>query len=388
MKRSARLLPGAFCLLFLLMIPHAPGPTPPAAHAQAVAVSLAPVFTGLAAPVFLTHAGDGSGRLFVVEKGGTIRVAVGGVLQSAPFLDIRSLVTPNSGLGEQGLLGLAFHPNFAFNGQFFVYYTAGNAANTLARYRVSATNPNVADPATGVVLFALPDRYANHNGGMLAFGPNDGFLYVNLGDEGSGGDPEGNAQNLQRMFGKILRLDANQNVNTAPYYGIPPSNPFVGSAGALPEVWAYGPRNPWRSSFDRVYRSFVRLDDVGLAGATFAPAERRPDGQVYWEWIPPEDAACVDWSKVDASVNFPQDVIMQLRLIKPQPSALLWILDGDSSWKGRLYEVGQDGQAHYVSAAFWAANQSHFEEVWKNVMPVSWSQLTDFQQRGLVGTDL
>jgi hypothetical protein len=132
-----------------------------------------------------------------------------------------------------------------------------------------------------------------------------------------------------------------------------------------------------------VYGGYIRLEDVGIAGATFGVAR----GGVL-DWIPPEDAGCVDWSRVDADVNFPKEVIMQFSLLRPLPGALLWVLDGDASWRGRLYEVGGDGRARYVSRAYWDANQAHFGDVWKNVMPVSWKQLLEFGQRGLVGPDL
>jgi glucose/arabinose dehydrogenase len=231
------------------------------AQSVEAAPRLLPAFGGFVfdSPVFVTHAGDGTGRLFVVEQAGTIRVVAGGRVLPAPFLDIRSLVVAG---GEQGLLGLAFHPQFATNGLFYVYYTArpvgaGAGDNTVARYRVSATDPNRADPASGAVLLAIPDRHPNHNGGMLLFGP-DGYLYVGTGDGGGEGDPDGNAQNLQSLLGKLLRLD----VDGAFPYAIPPTNPFVGRPDARPEIWAYGLRNPWRDSFDRATGDLY-IADVG-----------------------------------------------------------------------------------------------------------------------------
>src|SRR5207248_2472722 len=160
---------------------------------------------------------------------------------STPFLDINSLV---SCCGEQGLLSVAFHPNYANNGYFFIDYTNTDGNTVIARYKVSADS-NVADPNSALILKTINQPYSNHNGGQLQFGP-DGYLYVGMGDGGSGGDPQNNAQNLMSLLGKMLRLDVNA---AAPY--IPPSNPFVGNANALPEIWAYGVRNPWRFSFDR-----------------------------------------------------------------------------------------------------------------------------------------
>jgi hypothetical protein len=177
----------------------------PAASAQS-SVRLEEVLSGLRDPVFVTHAGDGSGRLFVIERAGRIRVQANGELQT--FLDITSLV--NSGGSEQGLLGLAFHPQFRSNGIFFVAYTArrnGNA-DTLARYRLSP-DPNRADPGSATILIEQPDRAPNHNGGMLAFGP-DGFLYLGTGDEGAANDSFRNAQDLSSLFGKMLRLDVDR----------------------------------------------------------------------------------------------------------------------------------------------------------------------------------
>src|SRR5262249_47287517 len=158
--------------------------------------------TGFTNPLYVAHAGDGSGRLFVVERGGLIRIISGGAVLSQPFLDVRSIIVSG---GEQGLLGLAFHPNYVQNGRFFVAYTATNGDNTVAEYHVSA-DPNQADSSSGRVLIAIPDFATNHNGGMLAFGP-DGYLYFGTGDGGGGGDPQGNGQNLGTLLGKLLRID-------------------------------------------------------------------------------------------------------------------------------------------------------------------------------------
>jgi glucose/arabinose dehydrogenase len=229
-------------------------PTAPAGPAADQPVGLKLITNDLKQPVFATHAGDDSGRLFVVEKAGTIAIVRDGQRAPQPFLDITSLVTSRG--SEQGLLGLAFHPDYRNNGRFFVYYTAQNGDNTLARYQVSS-DANVADPNSGVVLFAVPDPAANHNGGMLAFGP-DKYLYVGLGDGGSAGDPWGNGQNRNALLGKLLRLD----VDKGDPYGIPADNPWPSASDARPEVWAYGLRNPWRFSFDRATGDLY-IGDVG-----------------------------------------------------------------------------------------------------------------------------
>ena len=220
-------------------------------------VQLQLLVAGLAQPVYITHAGDGSGRLFIVEQGGVIRIFKNGSLLTTPFLNITSRVISG---GEQGLLSVAFHPNYETNGRFFVNYTApgGGAAgqSIIAEYRVSAANPDVADN-TERVLLAIPDPFSNHNGGLNKFGP-DGFLYIGLGDGGSGGDPQNNGQRLDTLFGKVLRI----NVDGAQPYAIPSDNPFVGTTGARGEIWAYGLRNPWRFSFDPCNNRLF-LADVG-----------------------------------------------------------------------------------------------------------------------------
>jgi len=195
-------------------------------------------------PVLLTHAPDGTDRIFVVEQGGRIRVFPNSDAQTSStlFLDISGRVTAG---GELGCLGLAFDPGFASNGYFYVNYTASGPLRTIvSRFRVTA-NPNVADPASELQLFTVGQPYSNHNGGMLAFGP-DGKLYISLGDGGSGGDPLNSGQSLGSVLGKILRLDP-----SLPPPHIPSDNPFVGVAGARGEIWALGLRNPWRFSFDR-----------------------------------------------------------------------------------------------------------------------------------------
>lgn len=206
------------------------------------------VVSGLDRPVDLQHTGDASGRIFIIEKVGRIRVFQDGQLLDTPYLNITDRV--GSGGNEQGLLGLAFHPNYEVNGLFFVNYTDINGNTVIARFRVTG-DPNIADPTGEAVLLRLNQPFRNHNGGVLAFGP-DGYLYAGLGDGGSAGDPQGNAQSLNTWLGKILRLD----VDSADPYAIPPDNPFGN------EIWAYGLRNPWRLSFDRETDDLY-IGDVG-----------------------------------------------------------------------------------------------------------------------------
>jgi glucose/arabinose dehydrogenase len=236
-----RSLPAAALLLFLMAC--RPAPVSAQGNEDLPQVALTAVATGLQSPTAIVSAGDGSGRLFVLEQPGRIRVIAGGQLLSEPFLDLTGRVSTGP---EQGLLGLAFHPDYTENGQFFVDYTGPDGHTVVARYRVSAADPNLADPASAREVLRVEQPFTNHNGGQLEFGP-DGYLYVSLGDGGSGGDPQNNGQNLGTLLGAILRLD----IDGGEPYAVPPDNPFVDREGARPEIWAYGLRNPWRFSFDR-----------------------------------------------------------------------------------------------------------------------------------------
>ena len=235
--------------------------------------------TGLSTPIGLAHAGDATNRLFVVEQAGCIRFYLNGAIVGAPcgqagtrFLDIRAKITSG---GERGLLGLAFHPLYATNGFFFVYYTSvanatpparNNGDIVIARYTVTA-DPNVADPTSERILIVIPHSInSNHNGGQLNFGP-DGFLYAAVGDGGGGGDPFEAGQDITQMLGKLHRIDVNE--PNPPFYRIPPTNPFqtggpgTCATGGCDEIWAFGLRNPWRFSFDRLPPGDLYIGDVG-----------------------------------------------------------------------------------------------------------------------------
>jgi hypothetical protein len=220
-------------------------------------VALEPVFQGLDRPLFVTHAGDGSGRLFVLERGGRIRAGLPGGGPPAVFLDLSDRVATE---GERGLLGLAFHPGFAQNRRFFVHYNAVPDGRTvIAEFRASASDPGVAEPAETVLLTAS-QPFGNHNGGSIEFGP-DGFLYIGVGDGGSGFDPGNRAQDPFELLGKILRIDVDQPAGGLPYSS-PPGNPFVGTGQGRPEVFALGFRNPYRFAFDRGTGALL-VADVG-----------------------------------------------------------------------------------------------------------------------------
>ncbi|HEU5169938.1 MAG TPA: PQQ-dependent sugar dehydrogenase [Gemmatimonadales bacterium] len=238
-------------LLLLLLGACSGGTTGP--PAPPVALALEPVATGLQFPVDLTSP-PGDDRLFVVEKGGRIRIVRDGTILPAAFLDLSGQVSTGS---EQGLLGLAFDPAYATNGRFVLNYTDPNGDTRISALRVSA-DPDLADAASEQVLLAVDQPFSNHNGGQVAFGP-DGYLYVALGDGGDGGDPFGNGQSLATLLGKLLRIDL-----SATPYAIPADNPFAAAAGPATrgEIWAYGLRNPWRFSFDRLTGDLY-IGDVG-----------------------------------------------------------------------------------------------------------------------------
>lgn len=278
----------AFCALLLAVLPGVSAQE----VQRAPILSLQLVTNGLSAPVSVTHAGDGTGRIFIVQQGGQIRIWTGSILLATPFLDVDTI---SACCGERGLLGLAFHPNYATNGLFYVHYSDNSGDTVIARYQVSAGSPNIADPGSAQIVLTQAQPFSNHNGGQLAFGP-DGYLYIGLGDGGSGGDPLNNGQTLTTQLGKMLRIDvdgddfpgdANRN------YAIPASNPFVGNASALDEIWAYGLRNPWRFSFDRATGDLI-IADVG---------------QGLWEEIDFQPAASVGgenygWRRMEGSHCF------------------------------------------------------------------------------------
>jgi glucose/arabinose dehydrogenase len=228
---------------------------------QDVKLELVPAISGLIQPVFVTNAADGSGRIFVVEKAGTIRIAQDGDLLAQPFLDIRDRV--NSGSSEMGLLGLAFPPNYAETGHFFVNYTGNDGKTHIDRFTANPGDPNSADAGSSFAVLDFAQPASNHNGGMLAFGP-DGMLYIGTGDGGASFDRFGNGQNPATLLGKMLRIDVTSDPSVP--YTIPADNPWIDAsldgADVLDEIWAIGLRNPWRYSFDRASGD-LWIADVG-----------------------------------------------------------------------------------------------------------------------------
>ena len=222
--------------------PRADVPTKPFDPAR-VRLALRPVADGLQAPLGIANAGDGSNRLFIVEQGGRIVAVDLETGKTKEYLDLSDQTVPG---GEQGLLGLAFHPDFAENGRLFVNHTNPAGDTIIAEYTADPPQASAVDPSTRRVLLEFDQPYPNHNGGQLAFGP-DGMLYIASGDGGSGGDPHDNGQSLETLLGKLLRIDVD---TPGSGYGVPADNPFVDEPGARAEIWAFGLRNPWRFSFD------------------------------------------------------------------------------------------------------------------------------------------
>lgn len=252
--------------------------------AQSQEIRLTPVATGLTNPIDIQNARDGSNRLFIVQQNGLIRIWRDGALLAAPFLDIRTKTRSSS---ECGLLGLAFPPDYAAKRHFYVNYTTPNCRESIvARYRAAG---DVANPASEEILLTQPQPFSNHNGGGLAFGP-DGYLYIGLGDGGSGGDPQNNGQKTDTLLGKMLRIDTES--GTRAPYALPPSNPFVSDSRYRPEIWATGLRNPWRFSFDRETGD-LWIADVGQNRAeeiNFQP--RASTGGENYGWRTMEGMAC------------------------------------------------------------------------------------------------
>jgi glucose/arabinose dehydrogenase len=268
-------------------------PTPPTASLDvgSIKIRLRAFAGGFDQPVFLTHAGDGTGRVFVADQSGRVSVLDRNGDRIGTFLEISSRV--QSG-GERGLLGLAFHPDYESNGRFFVYYSNNAGDNVVSRFQ--RRSANAADPGSERVILRMDDPFSNHNGGWIAFG-RDGFLYIATGDGGSAGDPLDNAQSLRSLLGKILRID----VNSGSPYGIPDDNPFVGRSGARREIWAYGLRNPWRNSFDRASQDLY-IGDVGQGAREEVNAEpASSDGGVNYGWNTMEGSRCYQGSSCDRS---------------------------------------------------------------------------------------
>ncbi|MBN4076369.1 PQQ-dependent sugar dehydrogenase [Gemmatimonas aurantiaca] len=277
-KTSLIVWAGMLCIVTYLL----------ATNTQAVEVDIQLVTAGLSEPVFVSYApGDAGGRLFVLEQRGRIRIVDGSSLRATPFLDIDSRVLSG---GERGLLGLAFHPQYQSNGYFYVCYTNNSGASIVSRFSVTG-DPNIAEVTSEFIILSQPQPESNHNGGMIAFGPFDGYLYIGFGDGGGSGDQHGiigNSQDPLTFLGKMLRID----VDGAPPYTIPPDNPFAFDDGTLDEIWATGLRNPWRWSFDRETGDMY-IADVGQNAWEEIDFESSASaGGINWGWRLREGAHC------------------------------------------------------------------------------------------------
>jgi len=338
-------------------------------------IALRPVGAGFDNPVLLTNAGDGSRRKFVVEQTGYVRILSGGP-SGTPFLDVHTRVVC---CGERGLLGLAFHPSFATNHKLYVDYTrAADGATVVDEYRVTTNKNNVDENATRRQLLVIAQPYQNHNGGGMAFGP-DGYLYIGMGDGGSGGDPGDRAQNLNSSLGKMLRIDVN-GTSTGKAYRIPSTNPYVGKDG-LDEIWAYGLRNPWRWSFDRV------TGDLWIADV----------GQGTWEEVNRSTAA----SGGGRGVNFGWDDMEGRHCFEPMTGCLtagraLPIVEyahavsgahncsvtGGYVYRGIHYLLLRGGYffADYCSQRIWAVSATASSPAVATLLPISAPNISSFGQ--------
>ncbi len=249
---------------------------------HAIRIDLQPFAEGLDSPVYATGTADESGRLFALEQPGRIRIiGTDGSVATTPFLDIRDRIISG---GERGLLGLALHPDFATNGRLFVDYTqAPDGATVISEFQAKG---DAADPASEQILLTIPQPFANHNGGMVAF-DSTGMLVIGMGDGGSGGDPQGNGQNRDALLGKLLRID----VDGGKPYGLPKDNPFLHATKARPEIWDLGMRNPWRFSFDRQTGDLF-IGDVGQSSWEEIDSERAGTGGLNYGWNLMEGRHC------------------------------------------------------------------------------------------------
>lgn len=275
--------------------PPTPSPSPTAAPASfdptTVGVALESVVDGLSAPLGVVNAGDGSDRIFVVEQGGAIRIVRDGRLLDGAFLDISDRITTG---GESGLLGVAFHPDFPTDPRVFVNYTDLDGDTRISSFVLDTADPDRANAASEVRMMFIDQPYANHNGGAIAFGA-DGFLYIATGDGGSGGDPHGNGQSLETLLGKILRIDVD-GTDGDKRYAIPADNPLVDRAGAAPEIFTYGMRNPWRMSFDRATGD-LWIGDVGQGAWEEIDVVRAGTSGQNFGWNRTEGAHCFEPSE-------------------------------------------------------------------------------------------
>jgi glucose/arabinose dehydrogenase len=317
-----------------------------------VSLGISLVKSGFSSPVLVTNAGDASGRLFVVEQTGRIRILKGSTLLATPFLDLRGAI---SCCGERGLLGLAFHPNYPKTPYFYVNFTDRSGNTVIDRFSVSS-NPNVATRSSGFRIMSITQPYSNHNGGGLAFG-RDGYLYIGMGDGGGAGDPGNRAQSTTSLLGKMLRIDVNHRTSTRNYVS-PSTNPYVGIAG-WDEIWARGLRNPWRWSFDRANGN-LWIGDVGqdryeeidrslVSGTT--PAGRG----LNYGWKVMEGRACYSPSTGCSTANKVLPLVSYQHSVTGADNCAV---AGGYVYRGAAYPVLQGGYVYgdYCSGRIWVVS--------------------------------
>lgn len=339
MKKTILIIIGALCYVLSL---------------NAQSISLNEIAQGFKKPVDIAHAGDQ--RMFIVEKDGLIKIIDNGDVLAVPFLDIDDKV--NSSANERGLLGLAFHPNYETNGIFFIHYNNQNGTTTISRFTVSAADINLADKNSESIILTIAQPFSNHNGGDLNFGP-DGYLYIGMGDGGSGGDPGNRSQNRQELLGKMLRID----IDNGTPYGIPPDNPFANDDETLDEIWAIGLRNPWRFSFDRITGDMY-IGDVGQdvwEEVNFEPAGI--DGGLNYGWRCYEANAPYNLSNCDdiATMTFPVHEYLNI------PSGEGCSITGGYVYRGAKFGSleGKYIYADFCSGKIWSLHRNECGH-WKN----------------------
>lgn len=308
------------------------------------------VMGGFNSPLYVTHAGDDSGRLFVLEQTGRVWIVQDDELLDTPFINLSGVASQDrlNGYSERGLLGLAFHPDYAENGQFYVNYTDGDGTTRIVNYSVSADDPNLADMESARELMNIAQPYPNHNGGHMAFGP-DGYLYISVGDGGSAGDPLEAGQNPSTLLGTILRINVDD-FTEGRAYAIPEDNPFFTNPEIAPEVWAYGLRNAWRFSFDRATGDLY-IADVGqqqTEEVNFQPADSIGGENYGWD-VFEGDAFYEGWQGID-----PVETVMPIATYNHSVGCSI---TGGYVYRGELVEELTAAYLYsdYCSGRIWAA---------------------------------
>jgi glucose/arabinose dehydrogenase len=340
-------------------------------------VALRPVASGFNHPVLLTNAGDGSGRRFVVEQVGYVRTIQNGAPSGTSFLNVSGRVVC---CGERGLLGLAFHPSFKTNGKLYVNYTrSGDGATVIDEYRVTSNPNNVDEAATRRQLLVIAQPYVNHNGGGMAFG-RDGYLYIGMGDGGSGGDPQDRAESLSSLLGKMLRIDVN-GTSSGKAYRIPSTNPFAGATAGLDEIWARGLRNPWRWSFDRITGD-LWIGDVGQGRYEEIDRSTASSGGgrgANYGWDVMEGRHCFEpmsgcstSGKTLPIVEYPHDVGGNNNCS----------VTGGYVYRGERYPLLRGGYvfADYCSSRMWVVSATAASPATPTLLPITMSHVSSFGQ--------